>query len=148
MKMIDLETHKIIDVTEHYEIRVPLSLRREMELTLSEFDEVFNKQLDDAFASIKLDEVNMPAYFIIETDLGLDDLDLMGDFILNRFAPYIAGKEIPAGRERRLGLPKTLEMVHIQYTTLLELVNKYEHIKQFNIGIASRSGKNIVDLVM
>jgi hypothetical protein len=147
MKMIDLESHKIIDVTEHYEIRVPLSLRREMELTLSEFDEVFNKQLDDAFASIKLDEVNMAAYFIIHTDLGKEDRELMGDFILTRFIPYIISKEIPEGRERRLGVPKDLELIHIQYATMVDLINRYEHIKQFNIGIATRSGKNIINLV-
>lgn len=147
MKMIDLETHKIIDVTEHYEIRIPLSLRREMELTLSEFDEVFNKQLDEAFASIKLDEVNMPAYFIIHTDLGADDRELMGDFILTRFPQYIIGKEIPEGRKVKHSVPEDLEVVRIQYATMLDLLNKYEHIKQFNIGVSTRSGKNIINLV-
>lgn len=147
MKMIDLESHKIIDVTEHYEIRIPLSLRREMELTLSEFDEVFNKQLEEAFAAIKLDEINMPAYFVIHTDLGKDDRELMGDFILTRFVPHMIAKEIPNGRERRLAVPKDLELIHIQYATMIDLINKYEHIKQFNIGIATRSGKNIINLV-
>lgn len=147
MKMIDLERHQVIDVNEHYEIRIPLTLRREMELPLSEFDIVFNKQLDDVFSKIKLDEVNMPAYFILHTDLGKDDRELMGDFILTRFVPYIIGKEIPEGRERRLGVPKEIENIHIQYATMVDLINKYEHIKQFNIGIATRSGKNIIDLV-
>lgn len=147
MKMIDLEKHKIIDVTEHYEIRVPLTLRREMELTLSEFDDVFNKQLDEAFISIKLDEVKMPAYFIIHTDLSVNDRELMGDFILTRFAPYIIGKEIPDGREPKHAVPKDLEVVRIQYATMVDLLNKYEHIKQFNIGVSTRSGKDIINLV-
>lgn len=146
MKMIDLIEHKIIEVTGHYEIPIHLTLRKEMELNLSDFDVMFNEQLEEAFASIKLDEIDMPTYFIIYTDLGVDDRELMGDFILTRFVPYIIAKEIPEGREKRMSVPKELEILPIQYVTLLDLINKREHINQLNIGFATRSGKNIIKI--
>jgi hypothetical protein len=147
MKMIDLTEYKVIDVEEFEEIVIPLSLRREMELTLSEFDKVFNEQLERAFDEIDLAAIDKPVYFLLHTDLGKDDRELMGDFILTRFAPYIIAESIPEDRERRWGVPVGLEKVHIQYATMLDLVNKYEYVKQLNIGIATRSGKNVIDLV-
>jgi hypothetical protein len=147
MKMIDLVEHKIVDVDKYLEIVIELSLRREMELTLSDFDIVFNEQLTEAFSKIELDKIEEPIYFLLHTDLGKQDRELMGDFILTRFVPYIIGDGIPEGRERRLGVPPGLAKIHLQYASLVDLVNRYEHVKQFNIGIATKAGKNVIDLV-
>ena len=147
MKMIDLVDHKVIDVTEYLEMVIKLSLRREMSLPLAEFNLVLNKQLNDFFDKVEFDKIEQPIYFLIHTDLGKDDRELMGDFILTSFVPYIIDKNIPEGREARLGVPVGLDKVHIQYATMMDLVNKYKDVKQFNIGIATRSGKNVIDLV-
>jgi hypothetical protein len=147
MKMIDLVEHQVVDVDKYLEIVIELSLRREMELTLPDFDVVFNDQLKAAFSKIELDKIEDPIYFLLHTDLGKDDRELMGDFILTRFVPYIIGDGIPEGRERRLGVPPGLAKIHLQYASLVDLVNRYEHVKQFNIGIATKAGKNVIDLV-
>lgn len=147
MKMIDLIDYKVIDVVDYKTVTVPLSLRREMELNIHDFDIEFNRQLDDFFADFDFAAVEDPIYFILHTDLGVQDRELIGDLVLTRFMPHILAKEIPADRERRLGVPPGLEKIHLQYATLVDIVNKYEHIKTFNIGIATRAGKNIIDLV-
>jgi hypothetical protein len=147
MKMIDLVDHKVIDVTEYLEMVVNLSLRREMSLPLAEFDIILKKQLNDFFDKVEFDKIEQPIYFLIHTDLGKDDRELMGDFILTSFIPYFIDTKVPEGREARLGVPVGLDKVHIQYATMMDLVNKYKDVKQFNIGIATRSGKNVIDLV-
>jgi hypothetical protein len=147
MKMIDLVDHNVIPVTEYLEMVIKLSLRREMELPLADFDVVFNRQLEEFFKNIEFDKIEQPIYFLLHTDLGKQDRELMGDFILTRFVPYIIGLVVPEGREARLGVPVGLSKVHIQHATMMDLVNKYKDVKKFNIGIATRSGKNVIDLV-
>lgn len=143
MKMIDLNNFVIYNEENYKTIEIELKLSKEMELNLLQFDVELNKQLKDEVRKAKLNEVDCPVFIHIKTDLLKGDRDLMRDFLFNRFISFIVGDEIPEHRERRLGIPKELFNIDLQAMAIMDLVNKYENISILNIGISTRSGKNI-----
>jgi hypothetical protein len=145
MKFIDLIKHEIVELQDYKTVQIELSLSREMGLTLSAFDEILIEQLDEETEGFK--DLDGAVYFVIKTDLGTADRELMADFLISRFVPRIILDKIPEDRERRLGVPSGLMGTGLQYATMLDAVNRYDKITQFNIGISTKTGKNIIDVL-